>query len=204
MAGIRFAFLTLTLAAIAAQPAVAPFQAGEPAASRNDPVDTIRDSGNVYTPDGWAESIAIRDGVIVAVAAARERNGFGGPMHDVGHSTFVDPADIPRPRELGMAWEFSPYIWFPTPMAAIDIRKAVGDERMKRLVPIRDALETGALVAAGSDWPVVPLVDPWLAVETMVTRQVPGGSEETLGLQEQVRLEDALRIMTWNGARLMG
>ncbi|MYF94942.1 MAG: amidohydrolase [Holophagales bacterium] len=141
---------------------------------------------------------------IDAVAAARERNGFGGPMHDVGHSTFVDPADIPRPRELGMAWEFSPYIWFPTPMAAIDIRKAVGDERMKRWVPIRDALETGALVAAGSDWPVVPLVDPWLAVETMVTRQVPGGSEETLGLQGQVRLEDALRIMTWNGARLMG
>ena len=75
---------------------------------------------------------------------------------------------------------------------------------MKRWVPIRDALETGALVAAGSDWPVVPLVDPWLAVETMVTRQVPGGSEETLGLQGQVRLEDALRIMTWNGARLMG
>ena len=103
-----------------------------------------------------------------------------------------------------MAWEFSPYIWFPTPMAAIDIRKAVGDERMKRWVPIRDALDTGALVAAGSDWPVVPLVDPWLAVETMVTRQVPGGSEETLGLQGQVRLEDALRIMTWNGARLMG
>lgn len=28
------------------------------------------------------------------------------------------------------------------PMAAIDIRKAVGDERMKRWVPIRDALET--------------------------------------------------------------
>ena len=141
---------------------------------------------------------------IDAVAAARERNGFGGPMHDVAHSTFADPADIPRPRELGMAWEFSPYIWFPTPMAAIDIRKAVGDERMKRWVPIRDALETGALVAAGSDWPVVPLVDPWLAVETMVTRQVPGGSEDTLGLQEQVTLEDALRILTWNGARLMG
>lgn len=51
---------------------------------------------------------------------------------------------------------------------------------------------------------MVPLVDPWLAVETMVTRQVPGGSEETLGLQGRVALEDALRIMTWNGARLMG
>ncbi|MDE2979077.1 MAG: hypothetical protein OXU63_16385 [Acidobacteriota bacterium] len=64
---VRPPLLALTLAAIAAQPALAQFQAGEPAQSRNDPADTILDGGNVYTPDGWAESIAIRDGVIVAV-----------------------------------------------------------------------------------------------------------------------------------------
>lgn len=141
---------------------------------------------------------------IDAVAAARKANGSGGPMHHVGHSTFVSLADIPRVREVEMAWEFSPYIWYPTPIAAVDILAAVGEQRMRRWVPIRDALDSGALVVAGSDWSVVPSVNPWLAIETMVTRQMPGGSEDTLGIRESVSLDDAFRILTENGARLMG
>ena len=141
---------------------------------------------------------------IDAVAAARKTNGFGGRMHHVGHSTFVSQADISRANDVHMSWEFSPYIWYPTPMAAVDIRAAVGDERMKRWVPIREAVRTGALVVAGSDWSVVPSVNPWLAIETMVTRQMPGGSENTLGKQESVSINDAFRILTGNGAKLMG
>ena len=141
---------------------------------------------------------------IDAVVAAREANGFGGRMHHVGHSTFVNQADIPRVNSAHMSWEFSPYIWYPTPIAAVDICAAVGDERMKRWVPIREAVDSGALVVAGSDWSVVPSVNPWLAIETMVTRQLPGGSEETLGKQESVSIDDAFRILTENGAKLMG
>lgn len=138
-----------------------------------------------------------------AVAGARDLNGWGGPVHHVAHSSFVDPADVPRARELQMAWEFSPYIWYPTPIAAGDVAAAVGAQRMKRWIPIRDALDTGALVVAGSDWSVVPSVNPWLAVETMVTRRKPGGGAETLGGQERITLDEALRIFTENGARLM-
>lgn len=141
---------------------------------------------------------------IDAVFAARKANGWGGPMHDVGHSTFVDPADIPRVREAGMAWEFSPYIWYPTPIASTDILRVVGPERMERWIPIREAIDTGALVVVGSDWSVVPSVNPWLAIETLVTRQKPGGSSETLGAKERITLDEAMRIFTENGAALMG
>ena len=103
-----------------------------------------------------------------------------------------------------MAWEFSPYIWYPTPIAADDIAKVVGAERMERWIPIRDAVDSGALVVAGSDWSVVPSVNPWLAIGTMVTREKPGGSDDTLGLSERVSLEQAFQILTENGARLMG
>lgn len=137
---------------------------------------------------------------IDSIAYARGVNGTGGQKHDVGHNSFVDPADIPRVRDLYMTWEFSPYIWYPTPIAAQDIRKAVGDKRMERWIPIKDAVDTGALVVAGSDWSVVPSVNPWLAIETMVTRQIPGGSRETLGLGQAVDLETAFRIFTENGA----
>jgi predicted amidohydrolase YtcJ len=141
---------------------------------------------------------------IDAVTYARAMNGGGGRMHDVGHNSFVDPADIPRVRDLNMTWEFSPYIWYPTPIAAQDIDRAVGSERMKRWIPIRDAVESGALVVAGSDWSVVPSVNPWLAIETMVTRQKPGGSRETLGAGQRVDLETAFRIFTENGAAQLG
>ncbi|MBT4521302.1 MAG: amidohydrolase [Halieaceae bacterium] len=141
---------------------------------------------------------------INAVGVARKTNGLGGPVHHVGHSNFVSQADIPRVGELQMAWEFSPYIWYPTPITDHDVRRAVGEERMKRFTPIKEALDTGALVTVGSDWSVVPSVNPWLAIETMVTRQKPGGSSSTVGVQERVSLDDAIKIMTENGARLMG
>ena len=139
-----------------------------------------------------------------AVAAARKANGLGGPLHTLAHATLVDPADVPRVAALHMAWEFSPYIWYPTPMAATDIRAAVGDRRMQRWMPVREALATGALVIAGSDWSVVPSLNPWLAIETMVTRQMPGGSAEMLGEAEAVDLATAFRIFTENAAAAVG
>ena len=71
-------------------------------------------------------------------------------------------------------------------------------------MPIREAVDTGALVVAGSDWSVVPSVNPWPPIETMVTRQKPGGSGETIGAGERVRIDQALRIFTVNGARVTG
>ncbi len=146
---------------------------------------------------------AVRQG-IESIAVAREANGWGGPAHDVCHNSFVNPADIPRVRDLEMTWEFSPYIWFPTPISEHDISKVIGKERMKRWIPIKDALETNARVVAGSDWPVVPSVNPWLAIETMVTRQVPGGGDKELGGGQKITLEQAMRIFTANAAEYMG
>ncbi|BBE32566.1 amidohydrolase [Sphingosinicella microcystinivorans] len=151
---------------------------------------------------------AVGDGAvrsaISAAEYARKVNGWGGSAHDVGHTTFADPADIPRVRDLHLTWEFSPYIWYPTPITDVDMRRAVGDEMMKRVIPIKEALDTGANVVAGSDWSVVPSVNPWLAIETMVTRQAPGGGGTMVAPDERVSLDDAIRIFTENGAALMG
>ena len=74
---------------------------------------------------------------------------------------------------------------------------------MQRWMPIADILQTGALAVAGSDWPVVPAVDPWLALETLVTRQRPGGSREALAAGQAINRDSALRLLTINGARAM-
>jgi predicted amidohydrolase YtcJ len=112
-------------------------------------------------------------------------------------------SDIARGRALGATFEMSPYIWFPNPIIP-DIAKAIGPERMKRWIPVKDAIDAGALVVPGSDWPVVPSLNPWVAIETLVTRQKPGGGGEELGAAERITLKEAFDLFTVNSARQMG
>ena len=44
----------------------------------------------------------------------------------------------------------------------------------------------------GSDWSVVPSVNPWIGIETLVTSEKPGGSPETLGKGEAILLSEAI------------
>jgi predicted amidohydrolase YtcJ len=135
-----------------------------------------------------------------AIEAARQANGHTGLLHNPGHNSFVQMSDIPRVRQLGAAIEFSPYIWFRSPIIE-DIQKAVKPDLMRRWIPIKDALDAGALAVAGSDWAVVPSVNPWIALETMVTRQMPGGAGAPLGEQERITLHQAVEMFTINSAR---
>ncbi len=149
-----------------------------------------------------AGDAAVRAG-LDAIAAARKANGFSGNLHNVGHNSFVQMSDFRRAREIEATFEMSPYIWYPNPIIP-DIAKAIGPERMKRWTPVKDAIDSGALVVPGSDWNVVPSVDPWIAIETLVTRQKPGGGGEALGEAEKITLQQAFDLFTVNSARHMG
>ena len=149
-----------------------------------------------------AGDAAVREG-LDAIEAARLANGFSGQHHNVGHCSFVQMSDIRRARDIAATFEMSPYIWYPNPIIA-DIAKAIGPERMKRWTPVKDAIDSGALVVPGSDWAVVPSVNPWIAIETLVTRQKPGGGGETLGAAEKITLKQAMDLFTVNSAKQMG
>jgi predicted amidohydrolase YtcJ len=149
-----------------------------------------------------AGDAAVRAG-LDAIEAAREANGFSGHLHEVAHNSFVQVSDIRRARGIAATFEMSPYIWYPNPIIP-DIAKAVGSERMQRWIPLKDALDAGALVVPGSDWSVVPSVNPWIAIETLVTRQVPGGGGEELGAAERITLAQAIELFTASAAREMG
>lgn len=149
-----------------------------------------------------AGDAAVRAG-LDSIQAARETNGYGPLMHNVGHCTFVSEPDIARAASIGATLEVSPYLWQPAPICS-DIAAAVGPEVIKRVWPVREMLDAGALVVAGSDWSVVPSVNPWVGIETLVTRQEPGGSAETFGEDEAVTVEEAMRIFTSNAARQEG
>ncbi len=140
-----------------------------------------------------------------AIERARAANGPNGPHHDIGHLTFIRAEDIARAQRLGVTLEFSPYLWFPSAIND-DIIKAIGPARIARVWPVREGVASGALVVAGSDWEVVPSANPWIGIETMVTRKAPDHArgDETYGPGEAVTLRQAIDIFTINAARQMG
>ncbi len=142
---------------------------------------------------------AIRVG-LDAIAAARRANPGGRLRHELAHAGFISPQDLGRFAELDAVAEFSPVIWYPSPIIDAVI-EAVG-ERARHYWPIRTLLATHAPLAAGSDWPsVVPSMDPWGGIEAMVTRADPyRHSAQTLWPEQAIGLADALRIYTLDGA----
>ncbi len=133
-----------------------------------------------------------------AFAAARRENGDSGIIHEIAHAGLVHPDDIPRFRQLNVAAEMCPIVWYPMP--GIDRAAIVGKERMPAW-RINTLYRAGALVSYGSDWPVVPTASPWPGIEAMVTRMDPyGRSDRVDSPGEAVDLPTAIRIFTRNGA----
>ena len=136
-----------------------------------------------------------------AIEAARKANGDSGMMHEISHAELIHPDDLPRFKELNVIAEFSPILWYPSPLVQV-MSQVIGEERASRFWPTRSLLEAGAHIIYGSDWPsVVPDPNPWPGIEAMVTRRDPYGNfSGELWPEQAVDLETALRIFTINGA----
>jgi hypothetical protein len=135
-----------------------------------------------------------------AVEQVRRTNGMNDLRHEIAHAGYIHPDDIPRFAPLNVTADLSPYLWYPRPI--IDsIIGAVG-ERARFYWPIKDLLESGANVASGSDWPsVAESLNPWPAIEAMVTRRNPlTDSSDALWPEQAITLDQSLKIFTLNGA----
>ncbi|WP_244557641.1 amidohydrolase [Brucella melitensis] len=140
-----------------------------------------------------------------AVEAVRHFNGPAKVMHHIAHASYVRPQDVERFAKLSVVADLSPMIWYPTTFLE-GHKEAMGDERATRFWPIADLHKSGALLAGGSDWPVIPVPDPWTRIEGMVTRQNPSGAFPGVALwpEQAIDLATAIRIFTLNSAIAMG
>jgi predicted amidohydrolase YtcJ len=75
-----------------------------------------------------------------------------------------------------------------------------GPERPADLFPMRELLDAGVAISAGTDHPIGPL-DPLRAIHGMITRQTPAG---VLGPGHAISRDEAFRIYTTAGAALLG
>lgn len=130
--------------------------------------------------------------------------GFTSPRYHIAHGQFVDPADLARFASLGVDADISPFLWVPgvIPQA---IAEVLPPERAAHMQPNRDLLDSGALVAGGSDWPVSESPNAFEAIAGLVTRQDPTGTfPGSLWPEQAVTRQEAIEIFTLNGATAMG
>ena len=147
---------------------------------------------------------AVRD-PLDAIDVVRSFNGATDLVHQIAHASYIAPDDIKRFAELGVAADLSPIIWYPTIFLEAH-KAAMGEERAQRFWPNKDLKEAGALMAGGSDWPVIPIPDPWQGIEGMVTRQNPTGDfpGKSLWAEQALDLATVIDIYTIDAARAAG
>lgn len=127
--------------------------------------------------------------------AARRANGRRDSRHRIEHIEVIDPADIPRFRELGVVASMQPIVGLGVPGIPLEPCR----ERIGGKLPFAYAWQTlrqaGAHMSFSSDWPVSPL-DPLLGMQSAMT-QAP--LEPNCPPQRQ-SLMDTIAAFTSDGA----
>jgi len=113
----------------------------------------------------------------------------------VEHAQHLDPADLPRFVELGVIAAMQP-VHCTSDGPWVPVR--LGDDRSREGAYMwRDLLDSGAIIASGTDAPV-ERVDPLASYYASVTRRLPDGTD-FYPAQKMTR-EEALRAYTLDAA----
>ncbi len=139
-----------------------------------------------------------------AVEAALAAHGQRGNRHHISHLELIDPADIPRFRELGVVANFQP-VWAYADEYITDLTVPfIGPERSRWLYPIRSVHASGGMLAFGSDWSV-STANPFPQIEVAVTRKDPDDAQDIVFIpDERIDLPEALAAFTINAAWVNG
>jgi predicted amidohydrolase YtcJ len=133
------------------------------------------------------------DMVLTAVERAQRLFPRADARPKITHCTLINDDLLRRIKALGaVPAAFTSYAYYNS-----DKFVFYGEELMKRCMAYRSFLDAGIAVAAGSDFPPGPF-DPRMAIQGMVTRT--GWDGKTWGANQRISVEEALRVLTLNGA----
>ncbi|WP_122314624.1 amidohydrolase [Pseudomonas cichorii] len=138
-----------------------------------------------------------------AFEVVRTFNG-GSRRHQIAHAGYVHPDDVPRFVELDIVADLSPMLWFPG-IIVEQLKVVLSEERVDKSHRHVDMEKAGVLMAAGSDWPVVPDPNPFIGLQGIITRRDPTGQfPGAIGADQGLDLATALRVYTLDPVRAMG
>ena len=129
--------------------------------------------------------------------AAEKQNGPRDRRFRIEHAQHLRQQDIPRFAALHVIASMQPYHLIDDGRWAA---KRVGPEVLRGTYAFRSLLDTGAVLAFGSDWPVAPM-DALMGIYAAATRRTldeknPGGWIP----EQKISVAEALRAYTWGSA----
>ena len=133
--------------------------------------------------------------------AARAVNGRWPSLHQLAHVQCIDPADIPRFRELGAMMNVQS-LWARHEPSVDDVAlPMVGEARGRLMYAFRTLIDAGAPYCLSSDWGVSTL-NPFQIMETAITRQPPHkhGDHPVFLPEQRMTREECLKGYTVNAA----
>lgn len=137
---------------------------------------------------------AVRE-ALDAIEAARSANGFTDTRPHLAHLQVVHPDDIARFRTLGATANLQAYWAVHEPQMDELTIPFLGPERSAWQYPFASLRDAGAVLAAGSDWPVSS-ADPIEGIHAAVNRVEPHGTLPAFYPEERLDLGTALAAYT--------
>lgn len=126
-----------------------------------------------------------------------QANGPRDRRYRIEHSQHLRQQDIPRFGKLKVVASMQPVHLSDDGRWA---GKRLGDERLKGTYAFRSLLDSGAVLAFGSDSPVASL-NPIYSIFAAVTRQTTDGKNPGGWIPEQkISVDEAVRAFTWGSA----
>ena len=173
-------------------------------------VVTVLDASNFQVHFHALGDGAVRQS-LDAVEESIYENGRLGNRHHISHLQLIHPDDFNRFAELDVVANFQP-LWAYTGDYLTELAAPfVGDERLKWSYAIKSILDTGAMIAFGSDWSVTS-ANPFYQIETAITRQsatnitalenkpVDPAQDVPLNIEQSIDLKSAIDAFTINAA----
>jgi predicted amidohydrolase YtcJ len=133
------------------------------------------------------------DMVLKSVERAQRLYPLPDPRPKITHCTLINDDLLRRIKVAGaVPAPFTSYGYYNT-----DKFHFYGEELMKRCMAYRSFADAGIPAAAGSDFSPGPFA-PMMGMQGMVTRK--GWNGETWGANQRISVDEALRVLTINGA----
>jgi predicted amidohydrolase YtcJ len=140
------------------------------------------------------------DLVLDGYEAANREKSIRDKRWVLEHASMIRPDQIDRSARLGVviSAQFQPYRGGANLMQSM--ARYVGKKRVEDMVPMRDMLDRGLIVSAGSDWAGGPINNPFIPFYFNVTRKTDEGL--VIGAAQRISRTEALRVSTINNAYL--
>ena len=139
--------------------------------------------------------LAVKD-TLDAFAAARQANPSGALPFTLTHAQFVDPEDVPRFAQLRVVAALQLLWAVADPSTNEQVKPFIDPAIYRSMYPARSLLDSGAVIAGASDWPV-STANPFAAIYQAETRSGPQG---VLDAGQRMPREAMLYAYTHNSA----